>query len=138
MAKVETKDKAVSSTELIKKAEDQSISSKELGGMLSQLNSSEENEITAEYLKIEVGESVRVWFVEMTEIKSIAEDAKPGDMNPAVRLMNEDGSFAINADTVIVSTCSKLKGRTPLEIICTGTAGTKTRTYKTYKIIQLM
>ncbi len=127
----------VDNTKQLKRVEEGNISGKELGAMLGQLNSSDENEITAEYLKLEPGEKIRVFFLEMTEIKSIADDAKPGDMSPAVRFVNEDGSYAINADTVIVSTCSRLKKVTPLEIICTGTGGSALRKYKTYKIIEL-
>src|ERR1700747_3502967 len=91
----------------------ETVSAKELGAMLGKLNSDQENEITAEYLKIEPGEEVRVFFAEMTEIKSLAANAQPGDMSPAVRLINEDGTFSINADAVIVSTCSRLKKPTP-------------------------
>ena len=61
----------------------ESISAKEMGSMLGALKANEENEITADYLKIEPGESVRVFFLEMTEIKSIADNAKEGDMSPA-------------------------------------------------------
>ncbi len=129
--------KTEDNTALIKTAIDGKVSSKELGAMLSKLNSSEENEITAEYMKIEPGESVRAWFMEMTSIKSIADGAQEGDMSPAARFAMEDGSFTINADAVIVSTVSKLKKPTPLEILCTGTAGTPTRKYKTFKIIEL-
>ena len=137
MAK-EVKEKEVNATALLKKVEaGETLSSKELGAMLSKLNASDENEITADYLAIEVGEQVRVFFVEMTEIKSIKADAKDGDMSPAVRFVNEDGSFAINADAVIVSTCSKLKKITPLQITCTGKGGTKGREYKNFKIIAL-
>lgn len=115
----------------------ESISSTEMGAILKGMQANPENEITADYLKIEPGESVRVFFVEMTEIKSIREGASDGEMSPAVRLVNEDGSFAINADTVIVSTCSRLKKPTPLEIVCTGKGGSKQREYKTFKIIVL-
>lgn len=131
------KENKSATAELEKLNAGENISAKAMGAMLANLQSNEENEITADYLKIEPGESVRVFFLEMTEIKSISDNAQEGDMSPAVRLVNEDGSFAINADTVIVSTCSRLKKPTPLEIICTGKGGSKTREYKTFKIIVL-
>ena len=131
------KDEKTATAALAKIEQGESVSAKDMGALLKGLKANEENEITADYLKIEPGESVRVFFLEMTEIKSIADNAKEGDMSPAVRLVNEDGSFAINADTVIVSTCSRLKKPTPLEIICTGKGGSKTREYKTFKIIVL-
>lgn len=113
----------------------ENLSNEQLGGMLGSLVASDDNEITSEYLKIEVGEGVRAFFLEMVEINKL--DGAPGEKTQAARLLLDSGKFAINADVVVVSTCSNLKRNTPIEIICTGKTGPKNREYKTFKIIKL-
>jgi hypothetical protein len=110
------------------------VSKMEMASLLDTFVSDEENEITAEYMTLEVGESKRVWFLEMIEINSIEGAGK----TPAARFLLPDGLYAINANAVVVSTCEKLGKATPLELICTGKKGPKGKEYFTFKIIQLM
>lgn len=137
MAKEEVKKNDSRALLLNKVKEGKVLDMTEMGAVLSELTARPENEITADYIKLKPGESTRIFFQEMTTIKSIKEGAIEGETSPAIRFVTEEGFFGINADTVIVSTCSKLKKPTPLEITCTGTGGSKTREYKTFKIIAL-
>ncbi len=111
------------------------MSNSDLAALLPKLSSSDDNEITSEYLKIEVGEGVRAFFMEMVEINKL--EGEEGEKSPAARFLTSDGKFVINADVVVVSTCSRLEKLTPVEIICTGKTGAKNREYKTFKIIKL-
>jgi len=102
-----------------------------MGAMLSGLQAKPENEMTSEYLKLEISEEVRCWFLGMAKIKKI--DGEDGETSDAVRLLQEDGSYAINADAVIVSTCRQfiktddngkdITAPTPICIQCTGEKG---------------
>lgn len=100
------------------------------------------NEISSDYLTIEVGEVKRVLFVEMTEISGMG--AQEGEMVEAVSLLSgEDGKYKINADKVIVSTCKKLASKglknVGLEITCTGSVKSKTGgKYKEFIIKELI
>lgn len=84
-------------------------------------------ELGTDYLKLEAGETVRVIFVEMTEMNGIG--SQDGQMVEAVKLLGSDGRFKLNGDKVIVSTCRTLsqKGRknVPLQIIHKGVAISK-------------
>ena len=122
-------------TAVMKKAEEGTATSAELGSILSGLKFDEEREVTSEYLKFEIGEESRVWFMGMTHIKKL--ESTTGEMVDAVRLVTEDGTRCINADAVVVSTCKQFKKATPLAIQCTGEAGPKGRKYKTFKIYEL-
>lgn len=113
----------------------QELSLQQMGAILKDLELDEDMEVTSEYLKIEVGEEVRAFFLEMTSIKKI--DGEDGETTPAVRLCLEDGTLAINADAVIVSTCRQFKPNTPIAIRCTGESGKTGRKYKTFKIFKL-
>jgi hypothetical protein len=107
----------------------------EIGQLLENLEADDNNEITSEYLKIEIGEEVRVWFTEMTKIKK--KGGKDGEMTDACRFITSDGIRVINADAVIVSTVSNLKKPTPLLIQCLGETKNSNGTYKNFKIIEL-
>lgn len=111
------------------------LSPEEVGKLLGQLVSDEANEITGEYLKIEVGETRRVLFIGMTTMKKI--DGEDGERTPAAKFITDSGEHVINADAVVVSTCQSLQPYTPLELIATGLAGTKNKEYKKFKIIKL-
>jgi len=122
-------------TAILKKVEQGSATPAELGAILKDLKFDENLEVTSEYLKFEIGEEIRVWFVEMATIKKL--EGNDGEVTGAVRLITEDGTRCINADAVVVSTCKQFKKGTPLVIQCTGEAGPKGRTYKTFKIYEL-
>lgn len=106
-----------------------------MGKVLEEMQYSETDEVTSEYLKIEVGVEIRAYFLEMTTINKI--DGAPGEKADAVRLLLQDGRFAINADAVVVSTCRSMPKNQPLHIACTGEEKTKTGKYKTFKIFKL-
>lgn len=108
----------------------------EMGSLLENLTPDENQELTSDYLKIEVGEEVRVWLVGMKKIKKI--DGEDGEMTDAAEFILDDGSRAINADAVVVSTCKSIEKLPKAMLIqCTGTKGVKPREYKTFKIIAL-
>ena len=122
-------------TAVMKKAEDGTATAVEMGAILADLKFDEEREVTSEYLKFEVSEEIRAWFVGMTQIKKL--EGEDGEMTDAVQLITQDGTRCINADAVVVSTCKNFKKSTPILIQCTGVAGPKNRQYKTFKIYEL-
>ena len=114
------------------------LTKREMGEVLQHLEIDEENEITTDYLKIEVGEEVRCWFSEMCEIKKIKKNPTDQDeMTAAVTLTLDDGTQVINADVVIVSTCRKLKQATPISIQCIGKKGPTGGQYKVFRVFAL-
>jgi hypothetical protein len=120
-------------TAVMQKAKEGTASTEQLGAVLKDLTVGAE--VTSEYLKFEEGEETRAWFVGMTKISKI--EGESGETTDAVKLILEDGSNAINADKVVVSTCRNFKESTPILIQCTGLAGAKGRQYKTFKIHEL-
>lgn len=113
----------------------QDLNLAQLGATLESMAHTDADEITSEYQKIEEGEELKCYFVEMAKINKI--NGEPGEKADAVRLLLSDGSFAINADSVIVSTCRSLPRLQPICIQCTGKAGKPGYQYKTFKIFKL-
>jgi hypothetical protein len=133
MEKIESKEQALA---LIgQEISNQDLNLEQLGATLTQMKFTEADEVTSEYQKIEEGEELKCFFVEMTKINKIG--GEPGEKSDAVRLLLPEGSFAINADAVIVSTCRGLARLQPIAIQCTGKKGPKGREYKTFKVFKL-
>lgn len=110
----------------------------ELGAMLSSLTADEADALTSEYLNIEVGESIRVVYVEMSEMNGQEKfNQKAGEKVKCAKVILENGNYAINADKVLVSTCENLKPYTPIEIQCTGMDKSSKGEYKKFTIIPL-
>ena len=90
---------------------------------------------TGEYLKLEEGMTYLVLLKGMTQIESTIDK---GAMVDAADLVLEDGSPAVNADAVMVSSCRRicLRGDNPcmLYIFVEGLSGEKGRQYKNLKI----
>lgn len=111
------------------------MSQSELGATLDSFEVDEENEVTSEYLQIEVGEELRVWFIEMFDTKKIG--TKTNEVAPTARFIQRDGSRAISQTSMLVSTCAQFKKATPILIQCTGEAGPVGQRYKVLKIVEL-
>jgi hypothetical protein len=120
---------------LAKVEKNEQVSSKEMAEILDSFEANDENEVTGEYMQMEPGSVVRAWFQEMTEMQKL--NGKDGETVPAVRLLLADGTFGINANAVIVSTCQRFKKVTPIEITCTGKKRGPNGDYFTFKIIEL-
>ena len=110
------------------------VSQIELGAMLDSFEANEEDEVTSEYLQIEVGEELRVWFIEMFDTKKIG---KTNDIVQTARFIQRDGSRAISQTSMLVSTCAQFKKPTPILIQCTGEAGPVGQRYKVLKVVEL-
>lgn len=97
---------------LIENAEGKTVS---LDDLLEQMNNAEVGmELTADYLKLEDGEAVKLLFIEMTEMQGQGE--KKGQLVPAAKFIGMDKRFKICADKVLVSTCTGIfsSGKTPM------------------------
>lgn len=101
------------------------ITSEKKDEMIKQLSKfKDEVEVTASYFDPEMGEITTCWFVGVTKMKSIEEEDKFVD---AVKLLMEDGSYTVNASTVLVGTlkdlidpeCGQLECPLPVKLIKT-------------------
>lgn len=113
----------------------QSLDLASLGAALETLTFTDSDEITSDYVKLEPGQEVRCFYLEMTEINKIG--GKDGEKVPAARLVMPDGSFAINADAVVISTLRNCKRWQPVILQCTGKKKTSAGEYKTFKVYKL-
>lgn len=114
------------------------LSPERLGAMLSVMTADEADALTSEYLNIEVSQSIRAVYVEMTEMNGQEKfNQKAGEKIKCAKLILENGTYAINADKVLVSTCENLKPYTPIEIQCTGMDKSSKGEYKKFTIIPL-
>lgn len=113
----------------------QEVNLANLGASLEAMTFTESDEITSDYMKLEPGQEVRCFFLEMTEINKIG--TTTGEKVPAVRLVMPDGSFAINADAVVVTTLRNCKRWQPCILQCTGKKKSGSGEYKTFKVYKL-
>lgn len=113
----------------------QDLNLAELGAALEHLTFKDSDEITSDYVKLEPGQEVRCFYLEMTEIGKVG--STTGEKVPAARLVMPDGSFAINADAVVVSTLRNCKRWQPVILQCTGSKKSSAGTYKTFKVYKL-
>lgn len=85
--------------------------------LVAQLAGMEEGvALTGGYLNLEVGESIRCWFVGNAQMNAIEGDGKV----TAVRLLLEDETTAITASTMIVGACAGLSIPTAISVTKTG------------------
>lgn len=91
-----------------------------LEDLLNQMETAEVGmELTADYLKLEEGEEVRLLLVEMTSMAGMGD--KKGEMVEAGKFIGKDGRYKICADKVLVSACRGLveSGKVPAMIAVT-------------------
>lgn len=111
---------------------DEKMSPKQLGDMLKSMEPNKDRNLVADYFTMEPGEEKKVIFIEKTEMQKY--NGESGEMTPAVRLLTEDGSEAINADKVLVTCLSRLPKLTPVQIVCTGETKSANGKYKTFDV----
>lgn len=102
--------------------------------LIKTLESKEQGmEVSSVYFEFPMGKPVKCFYVGDLTIKG-----QKGNEVPAVRLLLEDGSFAITASAVVVSTMKNYKKLKSFSITRTGEATGPNGNYYTYKIFELV